>query len=135
MTDVLKAAYCNSPKAYKKSPNTMEETKVIKNNTEGPFFGLVEKIENYRYELLVFHSQSQPASILVLIQFNTSINDLEKGEKGEEQNLQTTAELEKLQKHSIKSLCNERALKFKGELIGTKNRKKPHRYRLASTIR
>lgn len=62
----------------------------------------------------------------MLIQLNISINTLEKGEKGEEQNLQrllgiteTTADREELQKDSTEQLCDKRALKFKGQQTGS----------------
>jgi len=39
MTAHLNAASCNSQRAYRESPNTLEGTKVTKSNTEGPFPG------------------------------------------------------------------------------------------------
>ena len=110
MTDLLNAAYCNSPKAYKKLPNTLEETKVIRNNTEGPSLDQQKRQKTTGKSHSSFTvTDSKPGCVLMLSQFNISINTLEKGEKGEQQNLQrllgiteTTADSEELQKDSIK---------------------------------
>lgn len=84
MTYLLDAAYCISPKAYKKLPNILEETKVIRNNIEGPFLDQQKSYKSTgRSSWLSTVKVSQPGCVLMFTEFDTSINTSEKEEKAE----------------------------------------------------